>query len=357
MAPRRGGSSSSGGGSSSSTCPDAFLDTETQVSFANEVLFFVIILGIFITLFIFRRRKVPGKQLIGAPLIICLSFLLLTYLCSIIATILRQCETTTIASSFYWSVAISIFTMISYWLFLVVVVFTLNTMLRRQLGTGHSNAIFKIIPLAIIALIGVLACVVAGMAAYLNAETGRIYTSRYRYGYSNVGSIVYPLSGLRVAFYSLYLISLLVSGALALKTIMSLRKAGKAGGDLLGWVLALTIAMVFWTICYYASTYSVASYLALGYLVNFGQALSFIFILCIAKHVSWKTTTGAEPMAYQSQYSPVANPAAQPYQPYGHNNLNGHANEQYGYNANVNGQANHYHEAPEYVGTNNAIRA
>lgn len=277
--------------------------------------------------------------------------------------------------------------MIGYWLLLVVVVFTLNTMLRRQLGTGHSNAIFKIVPLAIIGLLGALACVVAGMTAYVNAEMGRSYAYRYRYRFSNLGDVIEPLSGIRVAFYSLYLVSLLVAGALALTTVMSLRKAGKAGGvsfdtqirtklsltlmlqGLIGWVVALTIAMALWTICtlvvavwnlhaFYVNIYTVESYLTLAYLSTFGQAFSFIFILCISKHGSWKTSTSAEPMAYQSQYSPVTNPSAPPYQPYGHNNnANGQANQQYAYNTNVNGQANHYHETPEYVGTNNTVRA
>jgi len=276
--------------------------------------------------------------------------------------------------------------MIGYWLLLVVVVFTLNTMLRRQLSTGHSNSIFKIVPLAIIGLTGALACVVAGMTAYVNAEMGRSYASRYRYRFPNLGNVIEPLSGIRVAFYSLYLVSLLVAGALALKTVMSLRKAGRAGGvsfdkirtnmsltvmlqGLVGWVIALTISMMLWTICtlvaavwnlqaLYVNVYTVESYLALAYLSTLGQVLSFIFILCIAKHGSWKTATGAEPMAYQPQYSPVANQSAPPYQPYGYNNnVNGQANQQHVHDINSNGQANHYHEAPEYVGTNNTVRA
>lgn len=62
---------------SRSNCLDAFRSTAVQASLANEVLFFVALLGIFIALFILRRKSVPGTQLLGAPLIICLSFFLL----------------------------------------------------------------------------------------------------------------------------------------------------------------------------------------------------------------------------------------------------------------------------------------
>jgi hypothetical protein len=91
-------------------------------------------------------------------------------------------------------------------------------------------------------------------------------------------------------------------------------------------------------------SYAWEASVALSYLVNFGQTLSFIFILCIAKHVSWRKSTGAEPVAYQSQYAPVANPIGQSYQPYG-------------YDANASGQTYQYHQAPEFVGTNNHVRA
>lgn len=58
-------------------CLNAFRSPTVQASFANEVLFFVALLGIFIALFILRRKSIPGTQLLGAPLIICLAFFLL----------------------------------------------------------------------------------------------------------------------------------------------------------------------------------------------------------------------------------------------------------------------------------------
>jgi hypothetical protein len=75
MAPRRGSSGSSSG-SSTSSCPDAFGTTADQASFANDVIFFVIVLGITIALCIIRKKS-AGKELLGLPFIGCLFFFLL----------------------------------------------------------------------------------------------------------------------------------------------------------------------------------------------------------------------------------------------------------------------------------------
>jgi hypothetical protein len=76
MAPRRG----SGGGSSgysSSTCPYAFQEAITIAPFANDVIFFVVFLGITIALCVLRKKGAAGKGLLGLPLIGCLFFFLL----------------------------------------------------------------------------------------------------------------------------------------------------------------------------------------------------------------------------------------------------------------------------------------
>jgi hypothetical protein len=75
MAPRRGSSGSSSG-SDNPVCPYAFVRTEEQASFANDVLFFVALLGITVALCI-TRKKSAGRALLGWPLIACLFFFLL----------------------------------------------------------------------------------------------------------------------------------------------------------------------------------------------------------------------------------------------------------------------------------------
>jgi hypothetical protein len=70
MAPRGGrGGSSSGSGDGISACPDAFSTTLDQASFALDVVFLVVFLGIFIALFSHRKKGVAGKKLIGLPFI------------------------------------------------------------------------------------------------------------------------------------------------------------------------------------------------------------------------------------------------------------------------------------------------
>jgi hypothetical protein len=150
-----------------------------------------------------------------------------TYACSIISTVLQQCDVGASMSYYSWSIAIVIFSYISYWLFLVVIVFTLNAMLRRQLDVGHSNTVYKIIPLAIVGIMGLLSCALAGLTAYTNHS---LATSRFLSASSDLYLIIIDQTRLNLAYWVLYLVSVLVSGALALMTILSLRKAGKAGG-------------------------------------------------------------------------------------------------------------------------------
>jgi hypothetical protein len=147
------------------------------------------------------------------------------YACSIISTVLQQCGTTDPYSYYHWQIAIVIFLYIDYWLLLVVIVYSLNTMLRQQLD--HPTAISKIVPAAIVGLMGPLTGAVAGLRAYiLWAQTNRInWFSRW-----DLYSLVEAQQKLQAAYYSLYLVSLLASGGLALMTIMSLRSTRKAAG-------------------------------------------------------------------------------------------------------------------------------
>jgi hypothetical protein len=67
MAPRRGGGGSS---SSVSACPGAFYTTIEQASFALDVVFTVIYIGILIAFFLIRKKSsVAGKRIIGLPFI------------------------------------------------------------------------------------------------------------------------------------------------------------------------------------------------------------------------------------------------------------------------------------------------
>jgi hypothetical protein len=76
MAPRRGGGGSSSGGSIS-TCPYAFETPLEQASFAADVLFFAIFIGISIASCLFCKRGIAGKKLIGMPFIGVLFFFIM----------------------------------------------------------------------------------------------------------------------------------------------------------------------------------------------------------------------------------------------------------------------------------------
>jgi hypothetical protein len=240
-------------------------------------------------------------------------------------------------------VAITLFDHLTYWLLFVVVVFSLNMMLQQQLS--HPKAVFKIIILVIIGVIGLLTCALAGMGAYINYTSPR---ASYYWGSSaDLSSIIDAQRKLRVAYFSLYLASLLASAGLALATILSLRRERKAAGDLIGWIIALTVAMLLWVIITLVTStwtlehfdYTVEISLILAYVFSFSQALSCIFILCIAKHVCWRTPSSTDPMTDGSAYAPVA------YQ------------QPYVYNSNPNSQAYQYSQAPEYAGTGNPLKA
>jgi hypothetical protein len=187
-------------------------------------------------------------------------------------------------------------------LLLVVVVWTLNTMLRAQLG--HSTTVFKAIYIVIVAIMGALTCVLIGLACYndwTQTQVGRVRYTVYLFDVE---------AKYRVAYHTLYLLSVLASGGLAVMTIMSLRSKRHPAGDLIGWVIALTAVMAFWVIIRLVmgaaylndNYYSWEEALALSWLSLLGQVLSFIFILCIAKHQSWNGSPFADPLTSATYY-------------------------------------------------------
>jgi hypothetical protein len=276
-----------------------------------------------------------------------------------VATVLQQCNVTdSIYSYSDWYVAVVIFGYLSLWLLLVVVVFTLNTMLQKQLG--HSNSILKILLLAIIGVMGLLTVALAALTAYLNYERPRSYYDSYYGDYSDLSAIVDATTKLRTAYFALYLLSLLASGGLALTSMLSLRRESKAAARLIGWLIVLTAAMLLWVIIalIYSSWdlrniyYSVETSIAMSYIQSFGQAVACIIILCIAKHACWGSQITANPMTGTDTYAPVTYP-----QPYANTNNQTHQPPaQYAYNGNPNGQTYQYNQTPELVGTTHPIR-
>jgi hypothetical protein len=145
------------------------------------------------------------------------------YAISIIGTIVRQC---TPINSFTggWEIAALVFYYLGYWLFLVVFVWTLNTMLRQQLGL--ISAVYKVSLIGLLGFMGALTCALIGLTSYL------LWTQTEA-GYQNRRSalhLYYPQLRLRVVYYVFYMLSVLAAGGLALKTTFSLRSRKHPAG-------------------------------------------------------------------------------------------------------------------------------
>ena len=95
-------------------------------------------------------------------------------------------------------------------------------MLRAQLG--HMATIFKVIFLAIVGVMAVLTCTLIGLQSYNNWTQ----TEAGSDGYAR--PLLQETARFRVAYFTLYMLSVLASGALALMTIMSLRKSRSPAG-------------------------------------------------------------------------------------------------------------------------------
>jgi len=324
MAPRRSGGSGGSSSGSSSSCPGAFSDTISQVYFGCIVVFLAVFLGIAIAFCTVRKRSGVGKKLLGAPYVVALLLWIIAYALDLVGSVLRECGTVDLDSYYSLSIATSIFYYLAYYALLFVVAYTLNIMLRSHLG--GSIMPFKIILLAILAIMFALSCAIMGVNSYNNwTQTSAGYDA-------DAELLMEPAERLRVAYSVLFLLSVLISGGLSLITIFAMRSRRLAGGDLLGWVVTLIFSMVVWVLlqivfaaAYLQDSYEILDFttqVALLYVQSFFQALSFIILLCIAKHASWNSTAAMDATQSQPMYA-------------------------YG---NTNGQPAYIHEAPAYVG-------
>lgn len=147
-----------------------------------------------------------------------------TYASSIVATVLRECGTTDYFSYYSWAIAINIFYWIACFLLMFVVVYTLNTMLRAQLG--HASAIYKYGLLAIMVILGLLTCGQIGFSSYINWTQTQ---SSNGFGFSR--DLPYEAAQqYRAAINAFYLVSILAAAALAFMTLMSLRSRRSPAG-------------------------------------------------------------------------------------------------------------------------------
>jgi hypothetical protein len=257
----------------------------------------------------------------------------------IIATVVRECGTIEDYEYYDFVIAINIFTNIGYYLLLCVTVYGVNSLLRKSLGTGQG--LYKMLTLFIVVVMGLLTGAYIGLSSYTSWQSGDY--SRRRGVYLGM-----HLLRLMVAYYALYLVSAVASGALALFTLNQLRRKHAPVGvcdatrahvtlslltasqDFILWVSLLTFCMFFpnlLTCIQYGdylsdsmgTTLSVETIQAFAYLGSFFTIFSYVTLLYLAKCSAWEKIPADNPIAYQgATYTPHAPLMQQPEQQYGY---------------------------------------
>ena len=134
---------------------------------------------------------------------------------------LLVCEATgnsTTQTAYDMQSALLVFDSLSTFLLLFVAIWTLNNMLRKQLG--HTSAMLKIILMIDLAILGALLLVITVLAIYSYHYLVRtIYESP-----ANIGTILSATQYITLAFNAVVVVSILGSGALSLVAARSLKK-------------------------------------------------------------------------------------------------------------------------------------
>ncbi|KAF1832469.1 hypothetical protein BDW02DRAFT_581227 [Decorospora gaudefroyi] len=306
MAPRRGGGSA--GGYSSDSCPGAFSDLFERVYLAMVVLFLVVYIGISIAQCCVHKRSGAGKKLTGAPYMLSLALMILAYGFGLVYSVGDECGALDYqyTTTFALMIADDILYYLGNWGLLFVVFYTLNTMLRERLGL---TMVFKIMPLVILGILFAIQFGFLGLHFYNNGEL--LYGSSGEYFLEEVDK-------LGLANSVLFLVAVVASGALSMMSVFAMRSRGLPGGvccsphasmlilssltayqGLVRWVVILYVTLliraIIGLVSYVVSNLTWKTSIALVYITDLCLALSFVFLLCIAKHVSWSKTTTVTP--------------------------------------------------------------
>lgn len=269
----------------------------------------------------------------------------------IIGCVLRECRVGSIYDYYNWAIAFTVFFRLSTYLLLVVVLWVVNSALRDHLG--NHPGFFKIIYGIVLGIVGVIMAVYVGIQCYntwLNTDAGSDSDGEY------LGD---EQEQVTVAYWVLYLVAVVLSGALSLMAVVSLRSR-QAGGvrqssinydcfkliatqNLLGWVIALTFTMFIWTLFVVIEAgaglqdnfLGLNTYYAFEYIIDLFQSAAWIILLFIAKSAVFKAPVdNNDPQIYNqttyptTQAQPVYQSVAQPQQ-YAYNN--GNTTQQYYY--------------------------
>jgi hypothetical protein len=270
------------------------------------------------------------------------------YTLIIIGSVLRECRVGSIYDYYNYAIAFSVFFRLSTYLLLVVVVWGVNSVLRDHLG--NHPGFFKIIYGAILGVVGAI------MVSYLGIQCYNLWLNTDDGQESDGDSLGFEQERIGVAYYALYLIAVVVSGALSMMAVVSLRSR-RAGGvrdfpnyhscfklivtqDLLGWIIALIFTMFIWTLFIVIELgaglqnnfLGVNTYYAFEYIIDIFQSAAWIILLFIAKSAVFKAPVdNNDPQIYNqptyptTQQQPVYQqvPVPPQQQQYAYNNGNG----------------------------------
>ncbi|KAF2876584.1 hypothetical protein BDV95DRAFT_230963 [Massariosphaeria phaeospora] len=351
MAPRRGGSSGSSGlgdSSGESSCPGAFQSAYSTeiVYFVAYCLFWLVTLLILIALWRVKKRHPNAQKLVGPVYLASLLLSLLAYTLLIIAIVLLECGTTPSRTYYHWAITFTVFFRLATFLLLVVFASVMNTVLRERLGYGS-----KIFNIAQGVVLGFMAIV---MGAYVGLQCYNLSFNFRSSGRSSRSPLLnYEQERLALAYWMLYLLSVLASGAFAIVTLVSMRSKRIPTGHLIGWVTAVTLSMFIWVLLTVIQAGAAVdprsaglgrqTYFAFEYIVDAFQTLSWIFLLCLAKSKALfgsPMDTTNHPVQYNSTY-------LQPQQPY---IAPPPLQQQYAYDGDAT-QQYYYQQQPAYNGT------
>ncbi|KAF1828425.1 hypothetical protein BDW02DRAFT_239987 [Decorospora gaudefroyi] len=293
MAPKKsrpgGGGGGGGGGGDGESCD--FSSPEKAIV-ACHILFMMFMAAFGVTVYVLRKsgKRISdvSKSLLGLPFIgsvVCYSISTLIW---IIFWIVLRCGG---SADINWLVAPYLFQSLAYWLLLFVVVYQLNMVLLQQLGQGEVSKLLKFACLIAVGFIGVLTFI----QIILESNAWARYDDRY--GSDDRLETAFQF---KAAWISLYFICVLAGGALALFTITT----KNAAGGLVIHLALLFLWMILWVILEIVIAArkldgAVLEDVGVLWMQRIAQALTYVFVLCIARHTAWSQSTEVNPMVQQ----------------------------------------------------------
>lgn len=309
MAPKRGGGGSSGsGGGSSSACPGAFtgLYGSRVEYFVLRVLFWVVLLGVTIAWPKVRKNNPKTKRLIGPFFGFGVVFNLIAYTMWNIMSVLTECQVADNNSYYPVAIVFSIFYKTADLFLLIVAVWGVNAILRDRLGTHP--VIFKMVINSTLSLMTILTIPLIAIHSYnlfQYTDAGLSRTKGYLWAQYSV------------AYWTLYLITLLIGGVLAIISITQMRTRKIAIAPVHFLIIGLYVSMFIWILFYLISAgVSLSLYnrfdfsdptnlfIACYYLTLIFYSVSYVLILLIARNTVWRIQPGVHSHVVGQSHAP-----------------------------------------------------